>query len=249
MKKIIVALLFISLAGVYSCSKNDPGIQPPSTFGEVTTPTATILLGKSTFAVGDQVSFSSTGANIGSYTWDFGDGSSPGTGSAPTHTYLKAGVYTVKLTVLSADKGHSYVATALVVVGTIYWDSTVLVRIAQTDSMGNGWRKDLSFPTVGFNFMLDGSGVNQITTEFFWKQVNPQNTNQHLSYTDNTTAHVLTPTLWDFNLDIAQNDNPISGISHMYGWVRDISHISANPMVMRGTALQPFIIKVYWSVH
>jgi peptidoglycan/xylan/chitin deacetylase (PgdA/CDA1 family)/PKD repeat protein len=36
---------------------------------------------------------------VASYSWDFGDGSTPGTGAKPSHTYAAAGTYQVKLTV------------------------------------------------------------------------------------------------------------------------------------------------------
>lgn len=38
-----------------------------------------------------------------SYLWDFGDGTQPGSGPTPTHTYLAAGAYPVVLTVTDAD--------------------------------------------------------------------------------------------------------------------------------------------------
>ena len=37
--------------------------------------------------------------SVAAYGWDFGDGSAPGTGPKPTHTYAAAGTYQVKLTV------------------------------------------------------------------------------------------------------------------------------------------------------
>jgi PKD repeat protein len=65
---------------------------------------------------GQPVSFdgstsSNPGGTITGYSWDFGDGSH-GSGATPTHTYTKAGAYTVKLTVtdnagLSASVEHT----------------------------------------------------------------------------------------------------------------------------------------------
>lgn len=51
------------------------------------------------------VSFTSSVAGTGpfSYIWNFGDGSAPGTGPSPTHTYGGTGTYTVHLTVIDAN--------------------------------------------------------------------------------------------------------------------------------------------------
>jgi large repetitive protein len=56
---------------------------------------------------GQAITFDATGSAdpdgaIVSYTWDFGDGTT-GTGSAPSHAYLAAGTYDVRLTVLDRD--------------------------------------------------------------------------------------------------------------------------------------------------
>ncbi len=46
------------------------------------------------------------------YSWDFGDGTTPSTASAPQHIYTQNGVYTVILTVTSTDAcGQVYTAT------------------------------------------------------------------------------------------------------------------------------------------
>jgi PKD repeat protein len=69
--------------------------------------------------IGDTVSFnaslSSASAPIEDYVWDFGD-ETDGVGMYPTHSYPKAGSYTVSLTVHSAVGAAIY--TQLVVVGT-----------------------------------------------------------------------------------------------------------------------------------
>ncbi len=60
--------------------------------------------GPYTGTVGTPVVFSSAGSSVDSgltatYSWDFGDTSTPATVANPSHTYLTAGTYTVKLTV------------------------------------------------------------------------------------------------------------------------------------------------------
>ena len=48
------------------------------------------------------VTFTNTTANATSYTWNFGDGSAPGSAPNPSHTYANDGVYTVTLTATNA---------------------------------------------------------------------------------------------------------------------------------------------------
>jgi uncharacterized delta-60 repeat protein len=66
--------------------------------------------------VGEPVSFDASASGddgtIGSYSWDFGDGSS-GTGVKPSHIYISPGTHTVKLTVTDDEHLASSVATAL----------------------------------------------------------------------------------------------------------------------------------------
>jgi len=52
------------------------------------------------------VQFTDKSAYAATWSWDFGDGATS-TDKNPIHTYLKAGTYTVKLTVTSATKQTS----------------------------------------------------------------------------------------------------------------------------------------------
>ena len=54
---------------------------------------------------------------IGSYTWNFGDGSPTSSAATPTHTFTAVGVYTVTLTVVTAN-GCIGTATKVIRVGT-----------------------------------------------------------------------------------------------------------------------------------
>ena len=247
MKKILVALVVVCLAGVYSCSKNDPGIQPPSTFGEATTPSATITLGKNAFAVGETITFSATAVNTGSYSWDFGDGSSPSTDAGPTHSYLGAGVYKVTLTVYSADKAHKYTVVTYVVIGTRYWDSTALIQVPPADSAGNAWEKSLGFPIVAFDFQKTNGGTPEITSLHFWT-FDPSKY-WDLRYSDSTTAHVLTPESWTYELILSQ-DGTANTLSTMHSWTIDMTKETANPIMLRGSRPEsPYQVKVYWHVQ
>ncbi|MFI5196482.1 MAG: PKD domain-containing protein [Chitinophagales bacterium] len=55
--------------------------------------------------------------SIGSYSWNFGDGSPPSSSPAPSHTYIAAGVYTVIVNVVTAN-GCIISDTTKVYVGT-----------------------------------------------------------------------------------------------------------------------------------
>jgi PKD repeat protein len=60
-------------------------------------------------------SSTSQGATITSYSWDFGDGSAPGTSPTPSHAYLHYGSYTVKLTVTDSSSATDTAAQTVVV--------------------------------------------------------------------------------------------------------------------------------------
>jgi hypothetical protein len=246
MKKILVVLFALGLLGIASCSKNDPGIQPPATFGQSTTPFATIILGKNTFNISETITFGATVQNTGSYSWDFGDGSSPSTAAAPTHAYLAKGVYTVKLTVYSSDKGHKYTASVIVIIGNRYFDSAVLVQIPPADSNGNAWCTSLANPYVGFNFQKVVGGTPQIASMNF-VQFDPQKI-WDIQYKDAAAAHIITPEAWNFYLVLSQ-DQSLTNLSLMKSWTRDMSKETSYPIILRGS--QPghsYQIKVYWSV-
>jgi PKD repeat protein len=66
---------------------------------------------------------------ITGYSWDFGDGSTPGTGVTPQHTYANAGTYAVKLTVTS-NAGKTGTATHLVTVAARGTKTTTPPRLS-----------------------------------------------------------------------------------------------------------------------
>lgn len=61
-------------------------------------PVASFSMSKSSGRAPLSVSFSNTSSNASSYLWSFGDGTPYSSATAPTHTFTKAGAFTVTLT-------------------------------------------------------------------------------------------------------------------------------------------------------
>jgi PKD repeat protein len=83
------------------------------------------------------VSFSAAGStdpdgSIAAYDWDFGDGTAPGVGANPTHTYTDAGEYIAELTV--TDNQGASTSNTLRVVATAVNGSPVAVATANLSS-------------------------------------------------------------------------------------------------------------------
>ena len=100
----------LNMAGTYTCVTH-VGLQTSSASTEVVIyaqPTANF--NATTACVGSATQFTSTsttspsGQSIGSYQWNFGDGST-GTGASTSHTYSQPGTYQATLTV-STGNGH-----------------------------------------------------------------------------------------------------------------------------------------------
>jgi PKD repeat protein len=71
--------------------------------------------------VGSPVSFDGSASSepfgsIASYSWNFGDGSPSGSGATPSHTYARAGTYTVALTVTDGTGNKSLPTTKTITV-------------------------------------------------------------------------------------------------------------------------------------
>jgi gliding motility-associated-like protein len=56
-----------------------------------------------TVCLGSPVSFNNTSINAHNYLWTFGDGSAPNTQVSPSHTFLAAGTYTVRLIAIDSS--------------------------------------------------------------------------------------------------------------------------------------------------
>ena len=73
---------------------------------------------------------------VAAYSWDFGDGSTAGTGAKPAHTYAAAGTYQVKLTVTD-DAGATASVTNPVTAAAA--GNQVLAQDAFGRSVASGW--------------------------------------------------------------------------------------------------------------
>ncbi|MBP9704700.1 MAG: PKD domain-containing protein [Chitinophagales bacterium] len=78
---------------------------------------------------GDMITFTNT-STIGTYTWDFGDGSPLSNVSSPSHEYSVAGTYTITLTVSNECGDDIYTAVISNINDAIlYFDNNVLINI------------------------------------------------------------------------------------------------------------------------
>src|SRR5262249_21390450 len=84
----------------------------------VTTPVvANFVFTPATPGINQDITFTASGSTPSgaTYNWNFGDGSTPGTGQTITHRYAREGTYNVTLTV-GTDGGPSATATRSVIV-------------------------------------------------------------------------------------------------------------------------------------
>jgi hypothetical protein len=244
MKKLLFAAIAIAMASTYSCSK-DPGVQPPVDFGVSPKPTANIHLGKSVYQRGDAVTPTADGNNIGTYAWDFGDGTGAIGGASPTHTYATDGTYTITLTVTTSDRHRTYTTSIKVFIGHRYFDSAVLVQVPATDSNGNGWNTGFAAPNVTFNLRPLGAATDAIPYTFTQINVDPTRPVDR-PFLDTASTFELTPIIWTFTL---RNDvNPGKGpYNPMHYWKRDLSRDANNPIELKGSSsISPYRLYIYW---
>ncbi|WP_345076232.1 PKD domain-containing protein, partial [Brachybacterium paraconglomeratum] len=99
-------------------------------------------------------STAAAGATIVEYTWDFGDGTAPGSGETAAHTYSAAGSYTVSLAVLDSNGLSATTAQQIQVTGP----NTAPLAVASTTMNG-------------LTVTADGSGSSDPdgeVTEYSW---------------------------------------------------------------------------------
>jgi hypothetical protein len=93
--------------------------------------------------------------DILTYTWSFGDGTAPQVGSAVSHTYLAAGLYTFTV---SVDDAHSHNVTA---------SASANVTGPFVLSLVTGWNF-VSLPLVGYGYKASTLGLTNGDTVAKW---------------------------------------------------------------------------------
>jgi PKD repeat protein len=87
---------------------------------------------------------------IASYTWDFGDGTSPGTGMTSQHIYSMAGNYTVALTVVDDEGASNTNSTTAAISGAAVIDLDIAAfKVSKTASVGKPISIQLSVENPG----------------------------------------------------------------------------------------------------
>lgn len=124
-----------------------------------------------TICIGGTVQFSNASVNAQSYTWDFGDNTPNSSLAAPSHTYNKAGTFTVRMIAY-----NKYICKTL---DTAYLTVTV----------------DSNFIKAGFDLAVtDSCNTRTIQlTNTSKPGKNPANANYHWDFGDGTTSNSQTP--------------------------------------------------------
>jgi PKD repeat protein/sugar lactone lactonase YvrE len=151
-----------SSQATYNVTVNDP--PAPSAL--------TIVPGQLTPAINVAVGFTGTasGSNPLSYAWDFGDGSAAGSGLSTTHTYVKAGTYTVTMTVTDPFGQHAQATATLTAAPGMGLLAGVLGGAGNVDGTGVGAAFDGPAAVA-----VDASG------------------NRYVADTQNSTIRMITP--------------------------------------------------------
>jgi hypothetical protein len=107
----------------------------------------------------DASSSSDVNGVVAAYSWNFGDGSAPGSGATPSHTYAAAGTYPVVLTVTDNEGATDTVTHSVTVTATVTPKILASDDFSRTVSAGWGTAdKGGAWTTAsGTRFAVDGS--------------------------------------------------------------------------------------------
>ena len=112
----------------------------------------------------------STGA-VASYSWTFGDGSPNGSGATPSHTYARAGTYSVKLTVSDAGGNTSSVTHNV----SVSASSTAISFVGQAAQNANARAWSVTVPATvsgdGLVLVLSFNNAVSVTGPAGWNLV------------------------------------------------------------------------------
>ena len=109
---------------------------------------------------GNSFSFDGSNSTIisaPSYDWDFGDGSTHGTGSTPSHTYASAGTYTVTLTLTDGSCSDTYS------VNVVVYPQPTPSAITDNNTLCNGDNNGQATASGGVSYLWDAAASSQAT--------------------------------------------------------------------------------------
>ncbi len=136
MKNLIYLIIPIYLFSLNACLSDFEKV--PS--DEIAVVTANFNVTNNNCTLPCTLTFANTSQNASNYLWNFGDGTTTTTAS-PTHNYIDAGTYTVKLTAFNAINDSA----------TIQQTVTIL---EETFVEEKRWTQKKSFPGIGRDFMV-----------------------------------------------------------------------------------------------
>jgi len=135
---------------VSTSGSSGPGA-PSGTFTVVSGADVNPFNGSYSGSVGTPITLQATETHAATWAWDFGDGTSPGSGQSVTHTYASGGTFTIQLTVTGDGTNTTGTASSnkdFSISGPVF--SAVAVPDAANISTSDGtWKTDVSVTNGG----------------------------------------------------------------------------------------------------
>jgi len=142
MKNVYKLLILTIILTVYSCKEDEkPAVIPTTTFTH----------DRTFIETNEDITFTNNSSDAVSYSWDFGDNSSPSTSENPVHTYTTTGNFLITLTGTS-ETGDETISTSTVTVGNRWTVGLGIEFIPFTDLNGDPWDDDDTGPDLFFGF-------------------------------------------------------------------------------------------------